>query len=98
LKGREETLIGSEDRLAGAVEQVRRDLFRVARLPNSSRTYVATNATWKDKESGEYKTRTEWHRVVVWAKFGEWASCSRKVRWPKSKANCGIANFSRRAI
>jgi hypothetical protein len=53
LKGREETLIGSEDRLAGAVEQVRRDLFRVARLPNSSRTYVATNATWKDKESGE---------------------------------------------
>lgn len=26
---------------------------------------VATNKSWKDKESGEKKTRTEWHRVVV---------------------------------
>jgi single-strand DNA-binding protein len=25
------------------------------------------------KDSGEYRTRTEWHRIVVWGKFGEWA-------------------------
>ena len=27
---------------------------------------VATSETWKDKNSGEKKERTEWHRVVVW--------------------------------
>lgn len=27
---------------------------------------VATSETWKDKETGEKKERTEWHSVVVW--------------------------------
>lgn len=27
---------------------------------------VATTERWKDKESGERKERTEWHRVVIW--------------------------------
>lgn len=27
---------------------------------------VATSERWKDKNSGEQKERTEWHRVVVW--------------------------------
>ena len=26
---------------------------------------VATSESWKDKESGEKKERTEWHRIVV---------------------------------
>jgi single-strand DNA-binding protein len=26
---------------------------------------VATSETWKDKNSGERKERTEWHRVVI---------------------------------
>lgn len=26
---------------------------------------VATSETWKDKETGERKERTEWHRVVI---------------------------------
>ena len=26
---------------------------------------VATNESWKDKQTGERKDRTEWHRVVV---------------------------------
>lgn len=26
---------------------------------------VATSESWKDKESGERKERTEWHRIVV---------------------------------
>ncbi|BDB96188.1 single-stranded DNA-binding protein [Candidatus Hydrogenosomobacter endosymbioticus] len=26
---------------------------------------VATSEQWKDRDSGEYKERTEWHRVVV---------------------------------
>ena len=26
---------------------------------------VATSETWRDKQSGERKERTEWHRVVI---------------------------------
>lgn len=27
---------------------------------------VATSESWKEKSSGEKKTRTEWHRVTIW--------------------------------
>lgn len=27
---------------------------------------VATSESWKDKQSGEWKEKTEWHRVTVW--------------------------------
>lgn len=27
---------------------------------------VATSESWKDKNTGEKKERTEWHRVVIW--------------------------------
>lgn len=33
---------------------------------------VATSETWRDRQSGERKERTEWHRVVIWnEKLGE---------------------------
>ncbi|MFZ1983462.1 MAG: single-stranded DNA-binding protein [Desulfatitalea sp.] len=32
---------------------------------------IATSETWKDKQSGEKKERTEWHRVVAWRTLGE---------------------------
>jgi single-strand DNA-binding protein len=32
---------------------------------------VATSEEWKDKNSGEKKERTEWHRIVAWRKLGE---------------------------
>ena len=43
-----------------------------------SRFSVATNVSWKDNESGEYTTRTEWHSCVVRAKLGEWAGTLKK--------------------
>ncbi|HKD04786.1 MAG TPA: single-stranded DNA-binding protein [Bryobacteraceae bacterium] len=43
-----------------------------------TRFSIATNARWKDRESGEYRTRTEWHRIVVWGKFAEWAGSLKK--------------------
>jgi single-strand DNA-binding protein len=27
---------------------------------------IATSDTWKDKDTGQKKERTEWHRVVIW--------------------------------
>ena len=34
---------------------------------------VATNETWKDRQSGEQQERTEWHRVVLFGQLGELA-------------------------
>lgn len=32
---------------------------------------IATSETWKDKQTGEKKERTEWHRIVAWRNLGE---------------------------
>ena len=40
----------------------------VRNLPNGGKVVnlsIATSETWKDKNSGERKEKTEWHRVVV---------------------------------
>ncbi len=35
---------------------------------------VATNESWKDKQTGEAQERTEWHRIVMFNKLAEIAS------------------------
>jgi len=32
---------------------------------------LATSETWKDKQTGEKKERTEWHRISAWRQLGE---------------------------
>jgi single-strand DNA-binding protein len=32
---------------------------------------IATTEAWKDKQSGENQERTEWHRVVMYARLAE---------------------------
>lgn len=32
---------------------------------------VATSDEWRDKQTGEKKERTEWHRIVAWRGLGE---------------------------
>jgi single-strand DNA-binding protein len=35
---------------------------------------LATQRTWKDRESGQYMSDTTWHRCIVWGKLGEFAA------------------------
>lgn len=39
---------------------------------------LATKTSYKSKESGEYVSQTEWHRCIVFGKFGEFAATLRK--------------------
>jgi single-strand DNA-binding protein len=39
-----------------------------------TRFSLATSVSWKEGASGNYKTRTEWHRVICWNKLADWAS------------------------
>lgn len=32
---------------------------------------LATSTEWKDKNTGEKREKTEWHRVVAWRRLGE---------------------------
>lgn len=32
---------------------------------------IATSEEWKDKQTGEKRERTEWHRIVAFGKLGE---------------------------
>jgi single-strand DNA-binding protein len=43
-----------------------------------TRFSLATSVSWKEKGSREYKTRTEWHRVISWGKLAEWAGTLQK--------------------
>ena len=39
---------------------------------------LATQRSWKNKESGEYESRAEWHRVVVWGGLTKFAETLKK--------------------
>jgi single-strand DNA-binding protein len=41
---------------------------------NVSNLRIATSESWKDKQSGEQKERTEWHSVVLFGRLGEIAA------------------------
>jgi single-strand DNA-binding protein len=39
---------------------------------------LATKESWKDRETGEWVSRTEWHRAVVFGRLADLASSLRK--------------------
>jgi Single-strand binding protein family len=43
-----------------------------------TRLSLATSVSWKEKNSNEYQTRTEWHRILCWNKLAEWAGALQK--------------------
>lgn len=49
----------------------------VRHMPNGgavANITLATSETWRDKQSGDTKEKTEWHRVVLFGKLAEVAS------------------------
>ena len=49
----------------------------IARQTKNNRSYavltLATKASWRDRQSGEFASRTEWHRAIAWGKLGDFA-------------------------
>ena len=35
---------------------------------------LATKRTWKDRETGQYVSETDWHRCIAWGKRAEFAA------------------------
>ena len=65
-------------------------------LPNGNavtNVSLATSRTWKDKNSGEQKEKTEWHRIVFFNRLAEIAAqYLKKERKFISRANYGRGN------
>lgn len=50
------------------------DILKTANGTAVATISVATSEIWRDKQTGEKKERTEWHRCVLWDKLAEIAS------------------------
>ncbi len=65
-------------------------------IPNGSAVAtlsLATSESWRDKQSGEQKEVTEWHRVVIFGKLAEIAGeYLRKGSRFTSRVSCAHAN------
>jgi single-strand DNA-binding protein len=59
-----------------------------------TRFSVATSVSWKGKETGEYNTRTEWHRVISWNKLGQWAASLQKGAYVEVEGELRYREFT----
>ena len=76
---------------------------------NVARLSVATSETWKDKNSGERKEKTEWHRVVIfneglvgvvqqYLKKGSQVYIEGQIQTTKYTDNNGLEKYSTQII
>ena len=50
---------------------------QIKELPSSDKLVnisLATNQSWKDRQTGESRERTEWHRVVMFGRLADVAA------------------------
>lgn len=59
-----------------------------------TRFSIATSVSWKVKETGEYSTRTEWHRVIGWNKLGHWAANLQKGAYVEVEGELRYREFT----
>ena len=59
-----------------------------------TRFSIATSVSWKVKETGEYDTRTEWHRVIGWNKLGQWAANLQKGAYVEVEGELRYREFT----
>jgi len=59
-----------------------------------TRFSLATSVSWKDKSSDDYKTRTEWHRVISWNKLGVWAGTLQKGAYVEVEGELRYREFT----
>jgi single-strand DNA-binding protein len=59
-----------------------------------TRFSLATSGSWKDKGSDDYKTRTEWHRVISWNKLGAWAGTLQKGAYVEVEGELRYREFT----
>ena len=52
--------------------------IRTANNSTFAQLSLATKSSYKDKKTGEYVSHTEWHRCIVFGKFGEFAATLKK--------------------
>ena len=51
-----------------------------------ARISIATSQSWKDRNTGEKKEKTEWHRVVVFGVQAKWIRDDQEGRYTKGAA------------
>jgi single-strand DNA-binding protein len=59
-----------------------------------TRFSLATSVRWKEKGSDDYKTRTEWHRVISWNKLGVWAGALQKGAYVEVEGELRYREFT----
>jgi single-strand DNA-binding protein len=59
-----------------------------------TRFSLATSVSWKEKGSDEYKTRTEWRRVISWNKLGAWAGALQKGAYVEVEGELPYREFT----
>jgi single-strand DNA-binding protein len=59
-----------------------------------TRFSLLTSLSWKENAKGEYKTRTEWHRVTCWNKLADWAGNLHKGSYVEVKGELRYREYT----
>jgi single-strand DNA-binding protein len=59
-----------------------------------ARFSIAMSVSWKVKDTGEYNTHTEWHRIIGWNNSASGPPASRKARTSKSRGEFRYRDFT----